>query len=145
MRLVLQRVKGAQVEVRGKLVSKISKGLVVLLGVKDGDGEKEAEHLAEKVAHLRIFEDESGKFNLSVTEVGGEVLVVSQFTLYGDCRKGRRPSFTQASPPEEADRLYEMFAALLREKGLKVKTGVFGARMLVKIQNQGPVTLILES
>ncbi len=145
MRIVLQRVKGAQVKIDGKLVGRIGKGLVVLLGVREGDGERDAQYLAEKVANLRIFEDYSGKFNLSVTDVGGEVLVVSQFTLYGDCKRGRRPSFTQASPPEEANRLYEMFVNLLREKGLRVETGVFGAKMLVGIENQGPVTLILES
>ena len=145
MRIVLQRVKGAQVKIDGKLVGRIGKGLVVLLGVREGDGERDAQYLAEKVANLRIFEDYSGRFNLSVTDVGGEVLVVSQFTLYGDCKRGRRPSFTRASPPEEANRLYELFVNLLREKGLRVETGVFGAKMLVGIENQGPVTLILES
>jgi len=145
MRLVLQRVNHAQVKVGDKPVGRIGKGLAVLLGIRSGDGEKDAKYLAEKVAHLRVFEDESGKFNLSVMDVSGEVLVVSQFTLYGDCRKGRRPSFTQASPPEEANKLYERFVGLLRERGLRVETGVFGAHMLVEIQNQGPVTLILES
>jgi len=145
MRLVLQRVRGAQVKVDDEMVGKIGQGLVVLLGVKRGDGEGDARYLAGKVANLRIFEDESGKFNLSTLDVGGEVLVVSQFTLYGDCRKGRRPSFTQASPPEEAQQLYERFVSFLKGEGLKVETGVFGAKMLVEIENQGPVTLILES
>ncbi len=145
MRLVLQRVNHAQVKVEDKSVGKIGRGLVVLLGIRNGDGEKDAKYLAEKVAHLRVFEDESGKFNLSVMDIGGEVLVVSQFTLYGDCRKGRRPSFTQASPPEEANKLYERFVGLLQERGLRVETGMFGAHMLVEIQNQGPVTLVLES
>ncbi len=145
MRLVLQRVRDAQVKVEDKPVGRIGKGLVVLLGIRNGDGERDAKYLAEKVAHLRVFEDESGKFNLSVMDIGGEVLVISQFTLYGDCRKGRRPSFTQASSSEEANRLYERFVGLLQEKGLRVKTGIFGAHMLVEIQNQGPVTLILES
>jgi D-tyrosyl-tRNA(Tyr) deacylase len=145
MRLVLQRVRGAQVKVGGKSVGKIGQGLVVLIGVRNGDREEDAKYLAGKVANLRVFEDEFGKFNLSTADVGGEILVVSQFTLYGDCRKGRRPSFTQASPPEEASRLYERFVSFLRKEGLKVETGIFGARMLVKIENQGPVTLILES
>lgn len=145
MRLVLQRVKGAEVKVEGQTVGKVGKGLVVFLGVRNGDGEGDAKYLAEKVAKLRVFEDTSGKFNLSIMDVGGEVLVVSQFTLYGDCRKGRRPSFTQASPPEEAIKLYQRFVALLQERGLRVETGVFGSRMLVEIQNQGPVTFVLES
>lgn len=145
MRLVLQRVKGAEVKVEGQTVGKVGKGMVVFLGVRNGDGEGDAKYLAEKVAKLRVFEDTSGKFNLSIRDVGGEVLVVSQFTLYGDCRKGRRPSFTQASPPEEAIKLYQRFVALLQERGLRVETGVFGSRMLVEIQNQGPVTFVLES
>ncbi len=145
MRLVLQRVKGAEVKVEGQTVGKVGKGLVVFLGVRNGDGEGDAKYLAEKVTKLRVFEDTSGKFNLSIMDVGGEVLVVSQFTLYGDCRKGRRPSFTQASPPEEAIKLYQRFVALLQERGLRVETGVFGSRMLVEIQNQGPVTFVLES
>lgn len=145
MRLVLQRVKGAEVKVEGQTVGKVGKGLVVFLGVKNGDGEGDAKYLAEKVTKLRVFEDTSGKFNLSIMDVGGEVLVVSQFTLYGDCRKGRRPSFTQASPPEEAIKLYQRFVTLLQERGLRVETGVFGSRMLVEIQNQGPVTFVLES
>lgn len=145
MRLVLQRVKGAEVKVEGQIVGKVGKGLVVFLGVRNGDGEGDAKYLAEKVTNLRVFEDTSGKFNLSIMDVGGEVLVVSQFTLYGDCRKGRRPSFTQASPPEEAIKLYQRFVALLQERGLRVETGVFGSRMLVEIQNQGPVTFVLES
>jgi D-tyrosyl-tRNA(Tyr) deacylase len=145
MRLVLQRVKGAEVKVEGQTVGKVGKGLVVFLGVRNGDGESDAKYLAEKVTKLRVFEDTSGKFNLSIMDVGGEVLVVSQFTLYGDCRKGRRPSFTQASPPEEAIKLYQRFVALLQERGLRVETGVFGSRMLVEIQNQGPVTFVLES
>ena len=145
MRAVVQRVSSARVEVEGKVVGEIGRGLLVLLGVGEGDSEKQAHWLADKVAGLRIFEDEAGKMNLSVEEVGGDLLVVSQFTLYGDCRKGRRPSFTGAAPPEEADRLYGIFVARLRERGLPVATGVFQAMMQVHLVNDGPVTLIVET
>jgi D-tyrosyl-tRNA(Tyr) deacylase len=133
------------VEVDGKVAGEIGRGLLVLLGVGEGDSETRAHWLAEKISGLRIFEDEAGKMNLSVEDVGGGLLVVSQFTLYGDCRKGRRPSFTGAAPPAEADRLYEVFVARLRERGLPVETGVFQAMMQVHLVNDGPVTLIVET
>jgi len=126
------------------VVGAIGPGLVVLLGVKTGDTEAEARWLANKIANLRIFSDQEGKFNLSALDVGGEALVVSQFTLYGDARKGRRPSFIEAAPPEVAEPLVEKFVEFLRAKGLKVETGRFGAIMLVEIHNDGPVTIILE-
>ncbi|MBL7074487.1 D-tyrosyl-tRNA(Tyr) deacylase [candidate division KSB1 bacterium] len=145
MRVVLQRVKGASVSVYGKVVGEIGRGLVLLMGVKEGDGEKQALTLAEKCLNLRVFEDEKGKMNLSVRDIGGEILAVSQFTLYGDCRKGRRPSFVEAAPPQVAAFLYNKFIECLSESGLRVEKGVFGAKMLVNIQNDGPVTLVLES
>ena len=126
-------------------VAAIGKGLLVLLGVAAGDGEREAEWLADKIAGLRIFEDQAGKMNLSVQEVGGALLVVSQFTLLADCRKGRRPSFTAAAPPAEADRLYQVFVARLRSAGLAAETGVFQAHMQVHLVNDGPVTVILDT
>ncbi|WP_305045245.1 D-aminoacyl-tRNA deacylase [Geoalkalibacter sp.] len=145
MRAVVQRVAEARVEVDGQVVGAIGRGLLVLLGVGEGDGEQDLAYLAEKTAGLRIFEDEQGKMNLSVVDVGGAVLVVSQFTLYGDCRKGRRPSFTPAAAPREANRLYEEFILRLRAAGLKVATGVFQAHMRVSLCNEGPVTLLLDS
>ncbi|MGC8832765.1 MAG: D-aminoacyl-tRNA deacylase [Armatimonadota bacterium] len=145
MRAVVQRSLESSVSVDGRVVAKIPKGLVVLLGVGQGDTEAEAAFMADKIANLRIFEDAEGKMNLSVKDVGGEVLLISQFTLYGDCRKGRRPSFIDAAPPEEADRLYRLVADLLRDQGLKVETGEFGAHMLVNIQNDGPVTILIDS
>ncbi|MFA4028526.1 MAG: hypothetical protein GDYSWBUE_000430 [Candidatus Fervidibacterota bacterium] len=145
MRAVVQRTQYAHVEVDGNVVAAIGSGLVVLLGIGVGDDESDANYLASKVAHLRIFEDDSGKLNLSVLEVNGEVLVVSNFTLYGDCRKGRRPSFTEAAPPELAERLYEAFIGALRCEGVKVSQGLFGARMVIRIDNDGPVTLLLDS
>lgn len=144
MRAVVQRVSEASVEVQGKTVGRIGPGLVVLLGVGEGDTEAQARWMAEKTANLRIFGDEAGKFNLSALDVGGQILVVSQFTLYGDARKGRRPSFTEAARPEVAEPLCDRFAQFLRETGLHVETGVFGAMMRVKIFNDGPVTIILE-
>ena len=144
MRAVVQRVSKASVSVEGRIVGSIGRGLVVLLGVTHDDGEEEARFLANKTANLRIFADEQGKFNLSALEVGADALVVSQFTLYGDARKGRRPSFTKAAPPEVAEPLVEKFVAFLEEEGLRVDTGVFGAMMLVEIHNDGPVTIILE-
>lgn len=146
MRAVVQRVSSARVEVDGVPTGSIEKGLLVLLGVARGDGEKRAAWLAEKIAGLRIFEDDAGKMNLSVEDVGGSVLVVSQFTLLGDCRKGRRPSFTEAAPPDEADALYKVFVARLREHHrLTVETGVFQAHMAVHLVNDGPVTLVLDA
>lgn len=145
MRAVVQRSLASSVSVDGRTVGSISKGLVVLLGVGQGDTEADAAFMADKIANLRIFEDEQGKMNRSVLDVGGEVLLVSQFTLYGDCRKGRRPSFITAAGPEEADRLYQRVAELLRGMGLAVSTGEFRAHMLVSIQNDGPVTILLDS
>ncbi len=145
MRAVVQRVTNGRVSVDGKIVGAIGKGLVVFLGIRNGDTDKDAEWLAEKCVNLRIFENKEGKFHFSLLDIFGEVLVVSQFTLYGDCRRGRRPSFTEAASPELAEKLYNRFVEFLREKGLKVETGIFGARMKVKIHNDGPVTLILSS
>ena len=145
MKVVLQRVREGSVEVEGKIVGQIGKGMVLLVGATVGDGEKEVVYLADKCANLRIFEDAQGKMNLSVLEVGGEILVISQFTLYGDTKKGRRPSFTEAMEPKEAEKLYLMFIDYLKEKGLRVEQGIFGAKMLVKIFNDGPVTFILDS
>ncbi len=144
MRAVVQRVIKASVSVDEKTVGSIGRGLVVLLGVTHDDGEEEARFLAGKIANLRIFADDRGKFNLSALEVGADALVVSQFTLYGDARKGRRPSFTKAAPPEVAGPLVEQFVTLLEQEGLHVESGVFGAMMLVEIHNDGPVTIILE-
>ncbi len=145
MRAVVQRVERAKVTVDREVVGEIGHGLVVLLGVKEGDTAEEAESLSEKVANLRIFSDQGGKFNLSLFDVGGSALVVSQFTLYGDARKGRRPSFTRAAAPEVAAPLVERFANHLRTLGIQVAEGEFQANMLVEIHNQGPVTLILDT
>jgi D-tyrosyl-tRNA(Tyr) deacylase len=145
MRIVLQRVQNASVSVDDKRVASIEKGLVLLLGVQHGDSLQDAEYLAHKCANLRIFEDKDGKLNLSALEVGAHCLVVSQFTLYGDCKKGRRPSFTDAAPPEISENLYLAFTEKLRGTGLGVEMGVFGAKMLVEINNDGPVTLIIDS
>jgi D-tyrosyl-tRNA(Tyr) deacylase len=144
MRIVVQRVSKGSVSVDGEVVGSIDQGLVLLVGVTHEDGEDEATFLANKVANLRIFPDGEGKFNLSALDVGAEALVVSQFTLYGDARKGRRPSFVKAARPEVAEPLIERFVSLLEEQGLQVETGVFGAMMLVEIHNDGPVTIILE-
>jgi D-tyrosyl-tRNA(Tyr) deacylase len=145
LKAVIQRVREAKVEVDGKTVGQIGKGILLLLGVEKGDGERDADWLAEKIGNLRIFEDEAGKMNLSVKEIAGELLTVSQFTLAGNCAKGRRPSFDSAAPPEEANRLYEYFVGELRRLGLPVETGVFQAMMQVSLINDGPVTFILES
>ncbi len=144
MRLVIQRVREARVIVDGETVGGIGRGLLVLVGIRRGDTEREAAYLAEKTVHLRIFEDEQGKMNRSLRDVGGGVLAVSQFTLYGDTRKGRRPSFTDAAPPELAEPLFERYVEELRKYIDQVATGRFGARMLVELVNEGPVTLILE-
>ncbi|MCK8490028.1 D-aminoacyl-tRNA deacylase [Paenibacillus sp. MBLB2552] len=145
MRVVVQRCREAQVNVAGEMVGAIGPGLMLLVGVTHEDTEQDAAYLAEKIAGLRIFEDEAGKMNLAVTEIVGEILSVSQFTLYGDCRKGRRPNFMAAARPETAEPLYERFNELLRAKGLTVETGVFGAEMDVELTNWGPVTLIVDS
>jgi D-aminoacyl-tRNA deacylase len=145
VRAVVQRVSRALVRVGDRIEGEIGAGLAVLLGVGRGDGEEDVRLLSEKVAALRIFEDGGGKMNLAVGEVGGGILVVSQFTLLGDVRKGNRPSFTDAAAPEEANALYERFCGRLREKGLPVATGVFRAAMEVELVNQGPVTILLDS
>lgn len=144
MRAVIQRVTGASVSIDGEMGGRIGAGLVVLLGIGKGDTEEEARWMAKKVASLRIFADDQSKFNRSILEAGGSALVVSQFTLYGDARKGRRPSFSHAAPPEVAEPLCARFVDLLRAEGLEVATGRFGAMMLVEIHNDGPVTIWLE-
>jgi len=145
MRAVIQRVKKASVTVNDKLIGKIGNGLLVLLGIGRGDEHQDADYLAEKIANLRIFEDENAKMNGSLLETDGEMLVVSQFTLLGDCHKGRRPSFTNAAVPNRAKELYEYFVSQVKIKGVKVKTGRFRAVMAVSLINDGPVTLIVES
>ncbi|HXG12699.1 MAG TPA: D-aminoacyl-tRNA deacylase [Gemmataceae bacterium] len=144
MRAVIQRVSHARVLIDGEVVGQIGRGLLVLLGVATSDTPAQARWLADKVVGLRIFNDDEGKMNRSLAEVGGEVLVVSQFTLYGDCRKGRRPSFIDAAPPEIAIPLYEEFVNAVKAQGVPVATGVFGATMSVELTNEGPVTLIVE-
>ena len=144
MRLVLQRVRRGKVSVDGRPVAEIGAGLVILVGVGHNDTEETARALAEKAAYLRIFEDQQGKMNLSVRDVGGAAIVVSQFTLYADTRRGRRPSFTDAALPDLARPLVDRFAALLADQGVPTQTGEFGANMLVEIENDGPVTIILE-
>ena len=145
MRACIQRVSEAAVTVDGEATGRIGRGLVVLLGVGPQDSLAEVDWLSEKIAGLRIFEDEEGKMNRSLSDVGGAMLVVSQFTLYGDCRKGRRPSFTDAAPPELAERLYEAFVARVRSVGVEVATGVFRAQMQVSLVNDGPVTLWIDT
>lgn len=145
MRAVVQRVRAASVESAGEAVASTGPGLLVFLGVGKDDGHEDAAWLAEKIANLRIFEDAGGKMNRSVLDVSGEALVVSQFTLYGDCRHGRRPGFDAAAPPEKGEELYERFVGLFAGHGVPVKTGRFGARMRVRLENDGPVTLIVES
>ena len=145
MRAVVQRVKNSSVSVQGETVGKIGKGLLILLGVGHNDTEADASYLVAKVIGLRVFEDEQDKMNLSVQDIDGSVLVVSQFTLFGDCRRGRRPSYSEAARPEEAVRLYNKFVEELRSLGLTVATGVFQAHMQVEIVNDGPVTLMLDS
>jgi D-tyrosyl-tRNA(Tyr) deacylase len=145
MRAVVQRVSRGAVRVEGRVVGEVARGLVVLVGVAAGDGEDDARWMADKIAQLRIFEDEEGKMNRSVADVGGGLLLVSQFTLLGDARKGNRPSFVDAAPPEAANALYERVAALVRGRGLPVATGVFRAHMDVELLNDGPVTILLDS
>jgi D-tyrosyl-tRNA(Tyr) deacylase len=145
MRAVVQRAKRAEVRVDGEVVGRIGTGLVVLLGVGKSDTEAAGASLAEKIANLRVFDDEQGKMNRSLLETGGQVLCVSQFTLYGDCRRGRRPSYDQAAPPEQAVLLYEAFVAALRNLGIPTETGRFRAMMELELVNDGPVTLLLDS
>ena len=145
MKALVQRVSKASVSIESQLVATIKHGLVVLIGVGKGDSEPDAQYLADKIANLRIFSDEADKFNLSALDIGGELLVVSQFTLLADTRKGRRPSFTDAAPPEEAEPLIETFVQLLRAAELKVETGRFRQNMLVEIHNIGPVTIFIDS
>lgn len=144
MRIVLQRVNSADVTVAGKICGKIEKGYLVLLGVGQGDSEDDCHRLADKIINLRIFSDENDKINLSLGDVDGELLVVSQFTLYADCRKGNRPNFIQAGKPDEAERLYNYFVEYCRSKGKHVETGIFGADMKVRLENDGPFTVVLE-
>lgn len=145
MRAVIQRVKSARVSIDGKTKGKIDEGLLVFLGVGNGDSPQDADYLASKISGLRVFSDPSGKFDRSVRDVAGRVLVVSQFTLYGDCRKGRRPSFTDAASPEVAGELYDYFIEGMRQQGLSVESGTFQAMMEVHLINDGPVTILLDS
>ncbi|HHT63590.1 MAG: D-aminoacyl-tRNA deacylase [Bacillota bacterium] len=145
MRAVVQRVKKAQVSVAGEIVGAINQGLCVFLGVGKEDENEDAEYLAEKIINLRIFSDTEDKMNLSLIDINGEVLAVSQFTLYGDCRKGRRPGFSNAAPPDKANELYKEFVSFIKSKGISVETGIFQADMLVSIDNDGPVTMLLDS
>lgn len=145
MRAVVQRVKSSKVTVDNKVVGEISKGINVLIGISENDTIEDLKYIKDKIINLRIFEDENNKMNKSLLDVNGEILVISQFTLYGDCRKGRRPNFMKALGGDAAKNLYEEFVLILKETGLKIETGEFGAHMMVDIQNDGPVTLLLES
>ena len=145
MKVVIQRVTEASVTVDGTVVGKINKGFLILVGIARGDSENEVRILAEKISKMRIFEDENGKMNLSLADVGGEVLAVSQFTLYADCRRGNRPDYLNAAPPAEANALYEFFVSEMKGKGFVVEKGVFGADMKVSLLNDGPVTIVLDS
>lgn len=145
MRAVVQRVGRARVSVDGRTVGDIARGFLVFVGVEEGDGEEDASYIAEKISGLRVFEDAQGKMNLALADVGGEILLVSQFTLVGDCRKGRRPSFARSAPPEAAERLYRSVADDLIRRGHRVETGRFRAEMEVELVNQGPVTMLLDS
>ncbi len=144
MKGLIQRVKRASVTIDGKVYSKINQGILILLGVEKGDNEQNADKLADKLCKLRIFEDEDGKMNKSILDVNGEILIVSQFTLAGDCKKGTRPSFDKAELPQRANELYEYFVDLIKQKNIPVDTGVFGAMMDVELVNDGPVTFMLE-
>ena len=144
MRIILQRVSRASVDVAGKRIAEIGPGLLLLVGIATGDSDIDLARTARKVVNLRIFEDESHKMNRSLREIGGEVLAVSQFTLLADVRKGRRPSFVNAAPPESAEPLFDAFVSLLRAEGMNVQTGKFGAKMAVRLENDGPVTLVFE-
>jgi len=145
MKIVLQRVKSAKVSVDGITISEIGQGLVLLVGIANGDDENDARYLAEKCVNLRIFEDDNDKMNISGLNVGAEILTISQFTIYGDTRRGRRPSFTDAAPPDQSHPLFDRFIEILRESRLQIKTGEFGAYMQVTLVNDGPVTIILDS
>ena len=145
MRVVLQRVSGSSVSIEGKIVGQIGSGFLVLAGIGTDDTEQDYKFLAEKIVNLRVFEDDEGKMNRSLLETGGSLLVVSQFTLFADCRKGRRPSFINAAPPEKAAADFDKFLALLKQYQIKVESGVFGAMMDVELVNDGPVTIILDS
>lgn len=145
MRAVVQRVTDADVSVGGELTGEIQQGFVVLLGVEDGDSEKDADYMIDKITGLRVFDDAEGKMNLSLLDIGGQLLAVSQFTLLGDVRKGKRPSFIKAARPEEAKALYEYFVNGVKQKGITVGEGIFQAEMLVRINNDGPVTILLDS
>ncbi len=145
MRAVIQRVSRAEVRADGRVAGQIGKGLLVLLGVGSGDSQKEADSLLEKIIHLRIFEDDGGKMNLSLLDIRGELMVISQFTLYADCRKGRRPSFTEAAPPGAARALYEYFLGKAKTTGLSTASGIFQAMMEVEFVNSGPVTILLDT
>ena len=145
MRVLIQRVSQAEVRVDGKVEGSIGPGIVALIGIAAADTHKDADYLAEKLIHLRIFSDQNGKMNLSAMDTGAGLLLISQFTLYGDCRKGRRPGFDAAAPPDRARELYEYFVARVRQSGLRTQTGVFQAHMEVDLTNDGPVTLLLES
>ena len=145
MRAVIQRVSRAQVRAEGAISGEIGSGLLILLGVGQGDTPREADSLLDKIVNLRIFEDREGKMNLSLLDMGGELMIISQFTLYADCRKGRRPSVTDAAPPGEAQKLYDYFVGAARARGLKVATGIFQAHMEVELVNFGPVTILLDS
>ena len=145
MRAVVQRVAEADVSAEGRTTGSIGPGLVVLLGVEEGDSERDADYMADKITGLRIFEDEAGKMNLSIKDAGGKILAVSQFTLLGDARKGKRPSFSSAARPEEANRLYRYFISKVNDRGVATEEGVFQAEMMVRIYNDGPVTILLDS
>ncbi len=145
MRAIVQRVNNASVEVEGKITGKVGKGLLVFLGIAPDDSEKDLQYMCDKILNLRIFEDDDNKMNLSLLDICGELLVVSQFTLYGDCRKGRRPNFTASCEPIKAEKMYEKFLELCKENGIEPQCGIFGADMKVSLENDGPVTIMLDS